>query len=488
MRLIFGFLAAITTLAIATQATAETSINGPSRIGAPLGKPFIYRIPALGDGKLEFRAEGLPRGLYLHHTGIITGTATEEGTFQVTFTAASRAGSASKTVEMVVNNEVATLALTPIMGWNPWYVWGCNIDDKKIRVAADLLVSSGLAAYGYNYINLDDCWQGERNHRGEMVPNKRFPDMKALADYVHSKGLRIGIYTGPGEQTCAGYGASKDHVEQDVMTYAKWGFDFIKYDWCKKQVPERDAYTAVYREMSEILTRSPRAMVHMICQYGIAQPWEWGAAVGGNMWRTDHDLADEWAAILRNGFGRVNIAQYQAPGHFNDLDMLMVGKANWPVRLGSYTIPSDPPRPTKLTLEEQMTHMSLWSLMASPLLFSGDLAQLDDVAVRMLTNKEVLDINQDALAAPARRILDRNGTQVIVRDLADGSKAVGMFNLNTTPQEIRIDYAALGLPVGRQLAVRNLWSHKEVISTLQHTAVKAMTGAHGVTFLRITPQ
>ncbi len=484
---LFTITATLTLLA--AQAFASLSINGPSRIGVPLNKPFVYLIPATGDGSFSFMASGLPHGLKLDSkTGIITGSAKDEGSHEVLFTTYSRSSSANKKVEMVVSASQSVMALTPTMGWNPWYVWGCNIDDKKIRQAADLLVSTGLAGYGYNYINLDDCWQGKRDAKGEMVPNSRFPDMKSLADYVHSKGLRIGIYTGPGQKTCGGYQASEGHIEQDVMLYAKWGMDFIKYDWCKPQVKELAPYVDVYKEMGEILARSPRAMGYMICEYGINEPWKWGAQVGGNMWRTDHDLADEWAAILRNGFGRVPLAIYQKPGHWNDLDMLMVGKANWPVRLGSYTIPSDPPRATKLSVDEQLTHISLWSLMASPLLFSGDLSQLDAHSMRMLTNKEVLDINQDALGSPAKRLRDSNGQQVIGRRLSDGSIAVGFFNLGNTSQVIRFDYKNLGLPEGRQIKVRNLWSGREALSEPHHTAVKADVPAHGVVFMKMSAQ
>lgn len=490
MSFVRAFLTITATLVLlTTSAFAAFSINAPSRIGVPLDKPFVYLIPATGEGNLLYVAKDLPRGLKLNtKTGIITGSTKEEGTHEVLFTVLSRSGSANKKVEMVVSSSQSVMSLTPIMGWNPWYVWGCNIDDKKIRQAADLLVSSGLAAHGYNYINLDDCWQGKRNAAGEMVPNERFPDMKALADYVHSKGLRIGIYTGPGPKTCAGYQASEGRIEQDVMTYAKWGMDLIKYDWCKPQPKEAAPYIKVYQEMTDILARSPRAMVHMICQYGNGNPWEWGEQVGGNMWRTDHDLADHWDAVVRNGFNRVHLAKYQKPGHWNDLDMLMVGKANWPVRLGSYTIPSDPPRPTKLTVDEQLTHISLWAIMATPWLFSGDLAQLDAHTMKMLTNKDVLAINQDALGAPAKRLRNANGTQVIGRKLEDGSVALAFFNLNTTKTEIRFDYANLGLPAGRQFKIRNLWSAREAVSEPHHTAIRATVPAHGVVFMKVTAQ
>lgn len=483
-------------------ASTTLGIHGPARIGVKTDRPFIYLVPSTGLDDLTFSSTGLPVGLTLDpKTGIITGSTTTEGSFLVRLMVQDSGGvTASKDVEFVVGPKA--LALTPIMGWNPWYVWGCTVDDSKIRQAADLLVSSGLAAHGYNYINLDDCWQGQRDAAtGEMVPNARFPDMKALADYVHSKGLRIGIYTSPGPKTCAGYAGTMDHnydvpgqksyLDTDVATYARWGFDFIKYDWCifPKDQKVKDQYyakqNALYQRMTDALDKSPRAMVHMICQYGERNVWTWGASVGGNMWRTNNDLADEWAAVKLNGFDNVKLSGFAGPSHWNDLDMLMVGKANWPAHLGEYTIPATPPRPTKLTYDEQLTHISLWSLMASPMLFSGDLSQLDAKTVEMLTNDDVIALNQDPLGAPTVQVSDVNGARVLSRRMADGSIVVGLFNMNTAQTRVEVKFADLGLTGFKQVHIHNMWRGVDMTGKV---GVYSIVPAHGVTLLKLTAE
>ncbi len=483
-------------------AVSSLGVHGPSRIGVKTDRPFLYLVPSTGTGSLKFSATGLPNGLTLDSaTGIISGSSSAEGSFPVRFIVQDSGGaSAYKDVEVVVGQKA--MALTPVMGWNPWYVWGCTVDDSKIRQAADLMVSSGLAAHGYNYINLDDCWAGKRDAvTGEMQPNSRFPDMTALVNYVHAKGLRIGIYTSPGAKTCAGYPATMDHnfdvpgeksyLETDVATYARWGFDFIKYDWCMfpKDQKIKDQYyakqNAIYQRMSDVLDKAPRAMVHMVCQYGERAVWTWAQAVGGNMWRTNNDLADEWAAVVLNGFENLKLSQFAGPGHWNDLDMLMVGKANWPAHLGQYTIPADPPRPTKLTPEEQLTHISLWSLMASPMLFSGDLSQLDPQTIAMLTNDDVVDINQDALGAPVTVVSDVGGARVLSRRLADGSIAVGLFNMNTAATRVSVDFQVLGMSGFSRVKVRNLWRGIEMYAA---KGIRADVAPHGVALVKLTPE
>lgn len=476
---------------------APLGLHGAKRIGVKTDRPFMYLIPATGTS-LSYSAVGLPAGLSLNSsTGIITGTASVEASYPVRFMVQDATlATSTMDVEIVVGQKA--MALTPIMGWNPWYVWGCAIDDSKIRQAADLIVSTGLAAYGYNYINLDDCWQGQRDAAGVMVPNARFPDMAALTDYVHSKGLRVGIYTGPGPKTCAGYAGTADHdydkgksyLDLDVATYAKWGFDFIKYDWCifPKEKSVKDYYLtkqeALYQRMSDALDKSPRAFVHMICQYGENNIFQWGEKRGGNMWRTNNDLADEWQAVIVNGFNNIALSQYAGPGHWNDLDMLMVGKANWPSKLGQYDIPNAPPRPTKLTINEQQTHMALWSMMASPLLFSGDLAQVDQVALDMLTNPDILDLNQDSLGAPVTVVRDSGGVKVLSRRLADGSLALGIFNLNDTETTTAVFFRELGFADNTQLKARNMWRGFERPAT---NGVRTSVGSHGVTMLKLSP-
>ena len=492
-RSIFALVMAL--VSTTAMAVATLGIHGPDRIGVVTNRPFLYLVPATGSSSKVFTAAGLPAGLTLNRTsGIISGVATTDGEFDVRFNVVDPSGTVNKKVKFVVNP--TALALTPIMGWNPWYVWGCKIDDAKVRQAADLLVSSGLAAAGYNYINLDDCWQGSRNGAGEMVPNSRFPDMKALADYVHSKGLRIGMYTSPGEKTCGGYEGTKDHdfergvsyLEKDVEMYAKWGFDFIKYDWCifPSDTATRDAYWAkqktLYKRMTDAIARSSRAMVHMLCQYGELEVWKWAPSIGGNMWRTNHDLADTWPAVLRNGFQNLRLSQYASPGHWNDLDMLMVGKANWPRRLGDYDIAQTAPRPTQLTQDEQVTHMTLWSMMASPMIFSGDLTQMDANTLALLTNRDVLAVNQDSLGAPISIAFDSRDKKVITRRLSDGTMAVAMFNLGSTAQMMAFDSSMVGLG-NRSFSVKNLWNGQK-LDNVQRVEVRVP--AHGSFLVKLT--
>jgi alpha-galactosidase len=324
-----------------------------------------------------------------------------------------------------------------------------------------------------------------------MVPNEKFPDMKALADYVHSKGLRIGMYTGPGKTTCGGYQATDDmdfekgisYLEKDVQLYAKWGFDFIKYDYCIfPRDPKVDQYykskqPELYQRMTDALAESSRAMVHMICQYGKNNVWDWAEKVGGNMWRTNDDLADTWPAILRNGFGNIKYTTYAGPGHWNDLDMLMIGKANWPMKLGQYDIPGTEPRPTQLTKDEQLTHMTLWSMMASPMLFSSDLTQLDPWTISLLTNLDMIAVNQDALGAPVEKVFD--GDKIVLkRPLANGKIAVAMFNLNPRAFVLAADQKMLGLGE-KTFTVKNVWTGEV---TKSQSSIEALVPAHGTWF------
>jgi alpha-galactosidase len=471
-------LVSVFALAGIAGASEPLGIHGPARVGVVTGKPFLYLIPATGEAPLAFTARTLPSGLSLDAaTGIISGTAPVSADVTVELSVTDKSGTATRNIQFTVAQDA--MALTPIMAWNPWYVWGCNIDDKKIRQAADLLVSTGLASHGYNYINLDDCWQGSRDANGEMVPNARFPDMKALSDYVHSKGLRIGIYTSPNTKTCAGYPGSQDHNEQDIATYAKWGMDLIKYDWCGSKADEK----TTYQTMGDILAKSPRAMYYLMCQYGVEEVWKWGTQVGGNSWRTNNDLADTWEAVLLNGFKNIGLAEYQSPGHWNDLDMLMVGKANWPKSLGHYTIPNDPPRESQLTDDEKLTHMSLWSLLASPIIFSGDPSQIDAATFAQLTNDDVLAVNQDPAAKPAKLVSNVNNVITVSRPMADGSVAVGFFNLGTARVKITTDFISLGLPsVVDHVTIRDLWTHKELTSK---RAIDVNIAPHGVVFARM---
>jgi alpha-galactosidase len=359
------------------------------------------------------------------------------------------------------------LARTPPMGWNSWNKFAGKVTDKDVRGMADAMVSSGMRAAGYTYINIDDTWEGPRDAHGNITSNLKFPDMKALADYVHSKGLKIGIYSSPGPKTCAGYTGSYGHEQQDADTYAKWGFDYLKYDWCSAdEIYKNDEMRPVYQKMGNALLRTGRPIVFSLCQYGEDDVWTWGATVGGNLWRTTDDINDTWKRMSDIGFSQFAIAKYIRPGHWNDPDMLEIGNGG-------------------MTDEEYRTHMSLWSMLAAPLLAGNDLRTMSDSTKAILTNREVIAIDQDPAGKPSKRISDPASTAlVVVRPLDDGSHAVGLFNRADQPQKITVKWADAGLTRNPR-RLRDLWKHANIaVSGASYSATVPM---HGVVLLRVTP-
>jgi alpha-galactosidase len=357
------------------------------------------------------------------------------------------------------------LARTPPMGWNSWNKFAGKIDDATVRSIADAMVASGMKQAGYLYVNIDDTWEGPRDAQGNITSNLKFPDMKALADYVHSKGLKIGIYSSPGPKTCAGYEGSYGHEEQDAKTFAAWGIDYLKYDWCSaSRIYKNDEMQGVYQKMGDALRKTGRPIVYSLCQYGIGDVWKWGTGVGGNLWRTTGDISDNWKALQTIGFRQLEIASYTKVGHWNDPDMLEIGNGG-------------------MTVDEYRTHMSLWALLAAPLLAGNDLRSMSEETRSVLTNAEVIAIDQDPDAKPVEPIPGTEGTaMVVVRHLHDGSVAVGLFNRADQPQEISVQLASLGLP-GRKLVARDLWRHLD--SPVSGSSYQALVASHGVALLRI---
>jgi alpha-galactosidase len=358
------------------------------------------------------------------------------------------------------------LARTPPMGWNSWNKFAGKVDDSVVRSIADAMVTSGLKQAGYTYINIDDTWEGPRDAQGNITSNLKFPDMKALADYVHSKGLKIGIYSSPGPKTCAGYPGSYGHEEQDAKTFAAWGIDYLKYDWCSaSRIYKNDDMQAVYQKMGDALRKAGRPMVFSLCQYGIGDVWKWGSDVGGNLWRTTGDISDNWKSLDKIGFRQLDeITSFTKVGHWNDPDMLEIGNGG-------------------MTADEYRTHMSLWSLLAAPLLAGNDLRSMSEETKSILTNREVIAIDQDADGKPARRISDAESTAVVVlRPLRDGSVAVGLFNRADQAQTVSIKLQALGLK-GSKLQARDLWAHADV--QLAGDSYQTMVPMHGVVLLKI---
>lgn len=472
-------------------APATPRMNGPKVYGVRPGSPFLYRIPVTGQRPMTYGAEGLPAGLQLDSaTGIIAGRLTDRGEYQVELLARNDRGEARRPFRIVVGDK---LALTPPMGWDNWYVHYNRVTDKTIRAAADAMISSGMADYGYQYVNTDDCWNvirgsddkeigGEpRDPDGRLRPNKRFPDMQAMADYIHSKGLKAGIYGVPGPRTCAGYEGNYGHEAQDARSFAEWGFDLLKYDWCSySEVAggrSREHLIRPFKVMWEELQKQDRDIVVNICQYGMGNVWEWGHQYG-HFWRTTGDLGLEGGRLSKGlykvGLFNAKLADFAGPGGWNDPDYLLVGWVGDAAGMGEG-------RPTTLTVNEQYTQMSMWCLMAAPLIFSGDMTKLDPFTLNILCNHEVIEVDQDPLGKQGRIARRTDDALILVKEMEDGSKAIGLFNLSTAPLKITADWSTLG--VSRNQLVRDLWRQKDL--GVFKDSFQANVPRHGAAMLRM---
>jgi len=335
------------------------------------------------------------------------------------------------------------LAQTPPMGWNSWNHFADRVDDRIIRETADALVRSGLAAAGYIYVNIDDTWEAGRDAQGNLRSNAKFPDLKALADYVHQRGLKLGLYSSPGPVTCAGYPGSYGHEEQDARTFAAWGIDYLKYDWCSAErvYPDGDLQAA-YQKMGRALAACGRPIAYSLCEYGRGDVWQWGPQVGANLWRTTGDIQDNWASMARIGFDQGRLAPFAGPGHWNDPDMLEVGN-------GGMTIP------------EYRTHFSLWCLLAAPLIAGNDVRAMSGETLEILGNREVIALDQDSLGRQGERLSARDGVEFWIKPLADGGRAIGVFNRNDAARPVSFTWAEAGLATAPH-AVRDLWLHRDL--------------------------
>ena len=460
---------------VLTPAPALTpKVNGPDVYGARPGNPFLYLIPASGQKPLIYGAQGLPDGLKLDaKTGIISGVVSQKGNYPVTLTVKNSLGTNSKNFTIKIGD---LIGLTPALGWNSWNAFGLSVTDEKVRIAAQTMIDK-LSAHGWNYINIDDGWEAEkRSASGEIVTNQKFPDMKATTDYVHSLGLKMGIYSSPGPLTCGGYLGSWQHEDQDAKTYGDWGIDYLKYDWCSytEVAPKNltlDDMKKPYQVMRASLNKVPRDIMYSFCQYGMGKVWNWGAEVGGNSWRTTGDITDTWKSMTDIGFSQMAAAPHAEPGHFNDPDMLIVGKVGW----------GDSQHNTRLTPDEQYTHISLWSLLSSPLLIGCDMGKLDKFTLGLLTNDEVLAINQDALGKEATQAVKNDNYQIWIKDMADGGKAVGIFNTSDKYQSITLNRDENGLK--GLTKIRDAWRQKSIIAGAGNYTVNV--APHGVMLVRL---
>jgi alpha-galactosidase len=465
----------------------KPQINGPTIYGVHPGHPILYRIPATGDRPMTFSARRLPAGIQLDaSTGILHGVISTAGEYEVTLQARNSLGSAKRRFRIVVGDKIA---LTPPMGWSTWYLVHLNISDQLVRSEADAMVSTGLVNYGYSFINIDDGWNikpsssdpaiggAPRDADGDLRSNRNFPDMKALADYVHSKGFKIGIYISPGPLTCGGFEGSYRHEAQDARLFASWDFDLLKYDLCSyskllKHPNDAEELKQPYQLMGSELQKQNRDFVYNLCEYGNGDVWKWARDVHGNFWRTNGDVgyletphSSLWGNVAAYGFRQAGIEKWAGPGGWNDPDNLLIGKIQWDGRL--ITAP--------LTHNEQYSYMTLWSLMDAPLVFGGDMTQLDPFTLSLLTNSEVIAVNQDALGKQAAPVAKHGDIEIWAKDMEDGSKAIGLFNRGEKEAEVTASWADLGLH-GRH-TVHDLWRQKDLgkFDHEFHTSV----GPHG---------
>ena len=355
------------------------------------------------------------------------------------------------------------LAPTPPMGWNSWNHFAEKVDARAVRVQADAMVSSGMKDAGYVYINIDDTWEGKRDEKGFIHPNGKFRDMKALADYVHSKGLKIGIYSSPAAKTCAGYEGSLGHEEQDAQIYAEWGIDYLKYDWCQSSGSVEEM-KAAYTKMHDALRKTGRPIVLSLCQYGWGKVWEWGASVGGNLWRTTGDIEDNYESMSKIGFSQTGLEKYAGPGHWNDPDMLEVGNGG-------------------MTEDEYRTHFTLWSILSAPLIAGNDLSKMTPFSQEMLTNREVIAVDQDPLGTQGHPVVQEGPFEVWMKPMQDGSTVVGLFNRSNEQDRMTVQFAHINL--SRRAAIRDLWLHKD-LGTFEDS-FSVYVPKHGVVLVQMKP-
>ncbi len=438
---------------ILTPPTPKTpKINGAKIVGVRPDSPFLFKIPATGEKPLNYDVIDLPKGLTVDHkTGNITGKMEREGNYKVMLVVSNQLGKAQSVFRILVGDQIA---LTPPMGWNSWNCWGLSVSDEKVRQSAAAMVKSGLVDHGWTYINIDDGWQKDHEN-GRIVTNDKFPDMQALGDYIHSLGLKFGIYSSPGPKTCGGFEGSYRYENADAQSYANWGIDYLKYDWCSYgQISPANPSLAELKKpyilMNDALKKNGRDIVFSLCQYGMGDVWKWGSEVGGNLWRTTGDIRDTWSSMYNIGFHQIEMASYAKPGNWNDPDMLIVGKVGWGPSLHN----------TRLTVNEQYTHISLWCLLSAPLLLGCDLSQLDDFTMNLLTNDEVLAVDQDPLGKQATPRITREDYQIWAKPMEDGTLAVGIFNTSAQMLNIQVPLLPLGI-TGKPL-IHDLWRQKDL--------------------------
>ena len=467
----------------------KPKINGAKVLGIRPKSPVLFTIPTTGTKPLFFSSIHLPNGLNLDKKkGIITGSIDQEGTYNVFLKAENDFGNDTRILRIEVGNRIS---LTPPMGWNSWNCWGLQVNEQKVKDAADFM-SENLINHGWTYINIDDGWEAkERASDGQLQGNEKFPDFKGLCDYVHSKGLKFGIYSSPGPLTCGGHLGSYNNEETDAKTWAGWGVDYLKYDYCYysqiASVPTEELIKKPYIVMRKALDKVHRDIVYCV-GFGAPNVWNWGRDAGGNQWRTTRDITDEWNIVSSIGFFQDVCAPVVKPGNYNDPDMLVVGKLG----LGWGNKVHD----SYLTADEQYAHISLWCLQSAPLLIGCDMANMDAFTLNLLTNDEVIAVDQDPLVFPSKKILTDNG-QIWYKYLEDGSVAVGFFNANpyyilwdkkesekVQREKYQMSIVFSDLSLKGKFKVRDLWRQKDLGDFENEFTTDV--AYHGVTFVKLT--
>lgn len=472
-------------------------INGARSFGVRPGHPFLFTVPATGERPLKFAAEGLPEGLKLDPaTGCITGRLEKVGTHRITLVATNTRGTDRKPLRIEVGEAIA---LTPPLGWNSWTCWEAEVDQEKVLASARAMVNTGLRDHGWVYVNIDDTWQGHRRVPSRALqPNEKFPDMKRMCDEIHALGLKAGIYSTPWITSYANYpGGSADNpegtwtkwtgrfdytgnnirplaigshsfLEADVRQWAEWGFDYLKYDWKPNEVPETE-------RMARLLRASGRDIVFSLSNEA---PLRNASALSrlAQLWRTTGDIRDTWVSVKKIGFQQEKWREFAGPGHWNDPDTLVVGKNGRP--WGPTLVP------TRLTPDEQYTQVSLWSLLAAPILIGCPLDDIDAFTLSLLTNDEVLEINQDELGRQAAQTLVDGRRQVWAKPLSDGSCAIGLFNLAAIPQEVGIAWSKAGIKNPRRM--RDVWRQQDL--AVPSDGARLQVPRHGAMLLRVWPE
>lgn len=445
-------------------------INGAKVFGVRPGHDILWRLPVTGERPMELRAENLPAGVaFDSNTRLLSGRVTAPGEYNISFTAKNAAGTATGSLRLVVGD---TIALTPPMGWNSWNVFGSFVTAADIRAAADALIETGLADHGWSYVNIDDFWQNSvvatdeptlkgplRTADGTVVSNAKFPSMKALADYIHSKGLKAGLYSSPAARTCGGCEGSWGHEWKDAETYAKWGYDYLKYDGCSySEVAVGKGATRNFLPfviMGEALRSQNRDIVYSINPFGdgseLTLPYGGAAEAGASSWRTTTDINDAWKNVQAILAQQRYLWPYARPGAWNDPDMLVVGVIGGPWKFR---------RLTRLNRNMQYTHMSLWCMLSSPLLIGCDLTKIDDFTLQLLSNDEVIETNQDSLGAQAALVAEGPRAEIWAKPMSDGSFALALVNTVRKTTTITADFHALGLE--GKWRVRDLWRQKDM--------------------------